>query len=566
MWRALAILMLVPVACSAFTGFGAGFSSGGAETSPEMVLPDTTFIAVGSEFNAWYSAIGNQIHGYDSYVYSVACDSGGVYPRSFRWNPDGEASATATFTARGMNGASLGVGSMVLTSIADDAGYGTHNVMLIGDSLIQGTATIADSLRGRFTDGGGADIDLIGTQGSGDNEHEAYTGKGFSYFVGSESPFWDTSVIDVQGYIADNLFADPDYFVIALGVNDAFGAGASVLSTSTVMANATALVDSLLSPNSGYPDAKVLIVLQPVSAIDLSAFGDDYNTNLNVTTDQWIYYQQNMARLHAALIAEFDGGSRANVDVCAARLWVDRKYGYASTTAAVSSYDSTEEAVWTNYVHPDVDGKTQMAVAIYSHLRHFIDSASPCENYLANSYDFATPTGWSDISANSWFTITGSQPDVWGGSNATLFAGGASATNGVYSSSTPQVAAPDDLIVASIIIERGTGVDDGDRSVVRIMDASDSAYAQGAISWAATPVFLSDGTLYTDGGIDDLGGGVYRLWVHADLGGTGRSGNNVYVRVGPLAVGVQTGEEVTVHGVQLEFGVSSPCGDYVETP
>lgn len=540
--------------------------------APGMALPDTVYVVVGRELNIYDNQLSTVPYPNAPWFFDYECSVGKVMDDRFRWRCAAADTQTLTITAYDWMGRMIEQDSTVLCGIAATTGAGTKKALFVGDSIIDGGIIVAeaDSL---FSTGGGANIVPVGTQtdnvGGLPYYHEGRGGWTWERFASryttgtTDNPFWkfDGDYMDFEAYMdTAGISGNIDLCVVHLGGNEAYAAANSdrVMSAAeidTVITEyAKVFVDSLLAD---YPDSRILITLMPISSGLRSSFGDDYNAQ------GWgAEYFRNVRAIERTLTEAFDAGAyHAQVDVCNAGLSVDNEHGYPTATEDSVAFRILDDVtVGTNFLHPDTDGRYQMADAIYSHLLHMIgDIPTSCSNLLVNSDGWATATNWTDISATQ--TMTAGQADPFGGTDATLFT--AAATDAYINSLSDAITISSTTAVVSAFVKNSTR-SSGEKTSVRINDMTDNAYASVTISWVLNTV-ASTGTLATAVGIEDLGGGWYQIWAAVDV--TGRTANSWKVMYYPNYEGVEIGDAVFCAGVQVEAGVTTPdAGCYISTP
>lgn len=567
---------------------GAGTYSGGGgglKAKPGMALPDTIYVAVDRELNIYAANLctiapiaastnvatsGLAVGGSSPFVFDFDSNAGTIRNRSFRWKPTAAKDSTLTITAYDYSGKRLESASTVLRAISKTSGTGKKKTLFVGDSIFDDTGPyIVAEVDSLFSVNGGGDILPIGTQVDNGYRHESYGGKTWAYFVTNPSgPFWKSGRLNFQQYMTDNSFTgDIELVVVNLGANNAFnfattnGRAMSAADVDTaVIQLAKAFVDTMQNATYGFPNAHIVFNLMPAPSAWSSAFGDDYGGSYNGVS---VNYQKSMREITKALIREFDGGAYdRHVDVCYGGLWLDNVLGYPTTTLTSSAARiADDELVGTNWIHPDLDGKYQMADAIYSHLR-YAHTLFACTNEMADSYRFTNATYWGSVA--TWYTATTGQADPWGGTSATLMTATASVVAGAYEISTASnigtITAND--VVLSVFLKKGN-LGTGDRSYLRLYSVAAGATVEAFINWTATPTVGNSGGA-TAVGLIDIGGGWYQLWLHKDLSSIADTGFSV--RIDPDGITPVAGDTVYIGGVQLEYGVTSPCGTYIQKP
>lgn len=343
--------------------------------NPQLVLPDTIYIATGREFNLWYDQLVVDFN--NNFYIKAVCDSGKDWNRSFRWTPSvADVKKTLTLYVYSQSGTNVGRVQTVLKTVSKTSGSGTINILTVGDSYISAN-TIVQELDTLIATDGGFTNDMIGTRGSGDDHHEGRGGWKYQYYATDYSdvtyganPFWNGG-IDFANYITTNSLPDPNIVIFHLGTNDVNGYLNITTSTITTSINYTkSLIDALLED---YPNCKIILNIPPFNAADKSGWA-----SLNYTKYlDYSYYHYNInLRLYAQMLLDaFDGGVYSNkVWVVYSGLWVDRTYGFTTATRAISSrVTGTNESYYTDGIHPNSSGYQQIADAIYSVIRGIIN-------------------------------------------------------------------------------------------------------------------------------------------------------------------------------------------------
>jgi hypothetical protein len=419
------VVVLLLAAIPSVMGAGAtyGPTGGGvASYTPSISLPDTIACAVGRQLNLWHDQLSPVMPGLDGSAFLFTAAKGRDRYRSYRWTA---ATADTTFplTVQAINANGLVQASKTTRLYAPSSTEGVKyaHVLFIGDSMLQSntfleTATV-DSLFKNATAGGGACVRLLGTRGTGVNLSEGRGGwaladyadstfrdnpfyingrlnfKAWSIAHGDSSAKWEAGATDKAGPI--------DYVVIQLCGNDLWGIGAANMTSAQqtiLLGYYDTLIAGILNPTYGYPNARILIVTEPLPANRVDAYGDDYGA-----TAIWPYYINNLAKLNAAVIARYDARAYSGrVDVVAAGVTVDRTYGYPSELMAVSSRSPWTEQTYTNFLHPSSCGSYQLGDAIYSHLRLMMKDETNLNSLSAGqSEGFAVWTNYGAMTQNA---------------------------------------------------------------------------------------------------------------------------------------------------------------------
>lgn len=423
----LAALVLCLVAATHNPGTFVG-GSGGASYIPSVLFPDTLKIAVGREGNIWYDAMSPYFYpglATSWLAYGTLTDTtvARALDRCWRWSPSAAKSETITVKTVDPNGAIGQSATMIVRAVSKTAGSGTNRILFIGDSLLDGTAadttssspviSLVDSLF-NVIDAGAGTLVTVGTQGTtwkGEGR-AGYTAHRFSSAPSSGiySPFWDSTHgrVDFRDYMTRHSLTGPiDYCVIMLGWNDIFALGgtdATVAQIDHIVAHIDTLVSVMKDEYRGYPGCRVFVCTNPMGANTLAGWGREMAVaGYKTYRDDWTYWQRNMARLNAAIIARFDddgtyADTKNQVDVIPVHLAVDRKYGYSFANLAVSARNPNTEFRHTAWIHPNASGADQEADIMYGYLRHGFAMGNPV-NLLSNTEQYGT---WVATGSPSW--------------------------------------------------------------------------------------------------------------------------------------------------------------------
>jgi lysophospholipase L1-like esterase len=335
-----------------------------------MALPDTIYVAVGRELNIWYDELAFVLPRQKIYSFYVQCASGFAKERSYRYTPSTTSSRSISISSLNGDSYAIDTATSVIKSVDKTAGSGTKRILLVGNSLM--TTTLVTEVRDLIVADGGFTPTLLGTQGTAPNFHEghsAWTWTSFTTAFGGLNPFFYNGRIDFQHYMSANGFTgNIDICYIQLGINDMFTSELTQSQIDEVINKAKSFCDTLSGASYGYPDCKIIIGYEPLSALSLDAYAASYETSRN-----WIAYYRNMRLYYETLIAAFDNGAyHTNVWFCPTGLWVDREYGYPTITENISARQATPITIQSNFVHPATSGYKQMADAIYSIIRAIV--------------------------------------------------------------------------------------------------------------------------------------------------------------------------------------------------
>jgi len=188
-------------------------------------------------------------------------------------------------------------------------------------------------------------------------------------------------------------------------------------------------------------------------------------------------------------------------------------------------------------------------------------------NLMPYSEDFETTALWA--SQGTHISYTAGQADPFGGYNATF----------IYNSTTPWTVSPqirtqngylDAILVGngqfcfSIYVQE-VNVNPGENFQLRIWNSTKSQYSYVQVSFDTNKIGAIAYTGNVDAyGLDDVGGGFYRVWLGIDWGARGYDGDAITFRFWPFSADLTTYHGRTVFGAQINEGLTpSP---YMKTP
>jgi hypothetical protein len=576
----------VAAADGLFTG-----GAGGAGAKPGMVLPDTIYVATTRQLNIYAEHLSTlvppalssntattatAIAGGFPWVYDFQSRIGVLRNRGYRWTPaSADSTSSLAITAYDYSGKAVESVSTIIKPITITSGIGRQKVLFVGDSFFDasGTTIIAevDSL---FSTQGGGNIVPIGTQSTDGYNHESHAGKDWNFFVTNPSgPFWDTGRLNFKSYLTRNSIYGPiEMVVVNLGGNTAFGfatgtkdraMSAADVDTAVVQL-AKAFVDTLQNATYGFPNAHIVFNIMPAPSALMSAYGNNYG---GADNGAYVNYQKSMRAIAKAMIREFDGGAYdRHVDICYGGLWMDPVLAYPNDTSNASSVRtaSINEIQGTNFLHPYLWGSHQVADAIFSHLKYTY-TLSDCGNNLVDSYRFTNNTYWYKSAAPVYWTLAASQADPWGGTSATSFTGTADVIAGAYMLSTTSTLnlVTADHVVISAFVKNGN-LATNDRTNLRLYSTDIGTTTDIGINWTTTPTITAAAGVGASGLIA-LGDGWYQIWMYKDLSQIVNTAQ-VSIRFDPCSTTPAENNVMYCAGFQLEYGVTTPCGTYVQKP
>lgn len=155
-------------------------------------------------------------------------------------------------------------------------GIDSVRILTVGDSL-----TAPGMWQSRMRDNliaTGTSVELVGSQGSDSLHHEGRSGRKWSWFAGSESPFWYNGSLDFGHYVSTYLDSTPPtHIIFALGVNDVglVSLSNSDAAISASITSASLLVDAI---HATVPLAEIGIWLLPPGSSSDANFTANYGT------------------------------------------------------------------------------------------------------------------------------------------------------------------------------------------------------------------------------------------------------------------------------------------------
>lgn len=571
-------------------------SGGGSSAKPGMVLPDTIYVATTRQMNIYAEHLSTlvppalssntattatAIAGSSPWVYDFHARAGvglqnsvGVLRnRGWRWTPtNADSVASMAITAYDYSGMRVESVETIIRPITINSGVGRRNVLFVGDSIFDGAGPyIIAEVDSLFQTQGGGNIMPIGTQDTGGYKHESHGGKDWNFFVTNPSgPFWDGGRLNFKSYLTRNsIFGPIEMVVVNLGGNTAFSFATGTRDRAMTAADvdsavidlAKAFVDTLQNPTYGFPNAHIVFSIMPAPSALMSAYGNNYGS---LNNGAYVNYQKSMRAIAKAMIREFDGSAYdRHVDICYSGLWMDAVNGYEvdpSNTASLRV--NNNEAQSKNFLHPYLTGSQQIADALFSHLKYTY-TLSDCRNQLVDSYRFTNATYWNNI--QTWWTIAGSQADPWGGTSASSFTATAAViagANKITTASNLNLVTADNVVVSAFV--KNGNLATNDVTWMRLYSTDIGTATSLSLTWSATPS-LAAGAGVTASGLIALGGGWYQMWMHKDLSAIA-NGAQVLVQFDACSTTPVENNIMYLAGVQLEYGVTSPCGTYVQKP
>lgn len=357
--------------------------------NPLFYLLDTTYLIAGKDYTLYSDNIGNWQIG-ESFDYTYQCDictdtTRGVY-LSTDYKDIGIYELSVSYEGYS--------DTMILNVIPNNNSLrDTVSINIVGNSVTSQGVRYRDTV---VNDVDGYYIKTYGTQGSGNSTHEGRSGWTYGNFLGSSSPYYNGSEINVTDYRYDSVSADtPFTFVpIQLGINDIIADDKDTsYINSTVMNRVAAFTTDFTNDTTEY----TILCLTP----KCENSGNGWFANYGTTRDQ-NFYMSKMMHYWKKLIEGYDnttGG--ADIIISPQGYFIDRDGGYPKTAG-----------VHTNGVHPNDTGDSQLGVILKSTIegRLFNEGTELVTNnyfetWQGNAQPNDYPTGWTLAAndANNYF-------------------------------------------------------------------------------------------------------------------------------------------------------------------
>jgi lysophospholipase L1-like esterase len=249
-------------------------------------------------------------------------------------------------------------------SIAAAAAAFTAQLLVIGDSTTAGGGTTGELLVLDTADAN-ASLTLLGTQGSGSNQHEGRSGWNATTFTTSGSPFWIGGTVDMAGYITANSFTGITHCVIALGVNDVFNAATDTALATSIngyMAGIARMVRGLRAYSGAI---KIGIALTMPPSFSQDAFGANYNSGQSRAR-----YRRNWHALIRTIQSAINTNAVVGVSMLPYSCSLATEANMPTETVAVNSRNAATVVRQSNGVHAAASGYLQLADVVWAWLKN----------------------------------------------------------------------------------------------------------------------------------------------------------------------------------------------------
>jgi hypothetical protein len=337
----------------------------GDSVVPRLILPDNIDAVVGYKQQIFYRGIIESNNPYQWNIKITGDVGGKQYPRYYEFTPS--ATGTKTFTISLYNDKDVLITSATTTINIVNAktSLPTTKVLCMGDSLTNAGVWTGELQRMVAQTGGSpsglglSNFELIGTTGTAPNLREGHSGKTWSHFTGSNSPFWNSSTgqIDLANYVSTNGFGTIDYVYALLTWNGQSGGRAEATDHVSLIDTAKIFLDQV---KADFPNVKVKLMGIQLPCIK-GGLGDDYGDANNGYGNYYdLVRTVNGLNLAYQELAN-DPAYSSFVEFVNVSTQFDNENNMPLTDAPVNSRSSTTEKLGTNGVHPAPEGYNQIA-------------------------------------------------------------------------------------------------------------------------------------------------------------------------------------------------------------
>ena len=327
----------------------------------QIALPPIIYAVKNRETNVYFD--NTIIDDASNYDFNADCDYGQQQQERWTAAPTGLSASTLTISLFDNKSALPLTTATTSVHVADvEAGSGLSKKMLvIGDS----TTAAGDITAELLTLFGAHNINmqLLGTKGSGSNQHEGISGWTIAkFYADATSPFVYQSAFNFAHYMSANSYSGVDYVVINLGINDVFQVtdNGLPLVIATCLAQLDAMIVNILAYSASI---KIGLCLTIPPCLTQDGFGNFYQTGFT----RW-QQKKNSVLFVRALISHFQNVS--NVYLVPINANIDTANNFPTTLASVNSRNSNSITRITNGVHPANSGYCQIADSIYAWLKN----------------------------------------------------------------------------------------------------------------------------------------------------------------------------------------------------
>jgi hypothetical protein len=300
---------------------------------------------------------------------------GRQFPRYYEFTPATTGTKTLDIVVKDWSGVELVSGSVpIVTTNPISSPASQTRVVAIGDSLTASGTWVTEFNR-RLTAAGGSpvgksftNISLHGTQGSGSNLHEGWSGRDWQWFATDpSSPLTNAGSLDIANYIGTTLgLPSVEQIYIFLGWNDMQDNGQDPKRLASDWAANIAHLETILDGiHADYPSCKVTLMGLQVPSLNGGLalnYGDSSQPLGNVWRAIQHVFGHSLALRETAAKPAYSGF----VDVIDVMSQFDSDYNmpYVATDVNLRN-SSVQENIGSNGVHPGTQGLYQIADVVY---------------------------------------------------------------------------------------------------------------------------------------------------------------------------------------------------------
>ena len=326
------------------------------EDKIDIILPERLYAVANQEMNLYFANILEK----DWTKYEIECECGNAaqLTRRLVWNNQAVEREFGIKVTKDKTTA-----ERILELKITDASAMTHkSVLIIGDSTTSSN-TVVEKLHADINNE--SLIDTVGTQGTAPYNHEGRSGWSISSYCSNTTgnPFWNptSEKFDASYYFTQNNISYPDFFIIALGINDIFQMSESQFDARLEMLDGMVSSVKEASSNIG---VCLSLVLPPH---DQDSFGIDYPAKYKNAITQ---YRRRWAKWNRMLIDNYDHRESEGIYVIPINMNLDTVYGMNRTEQFVNARSAIKEMRSSSGsgVHPIDSGYWQIADVYWAFL------------------------------------------------------------------------------------------------------------------------------------------------------------------------------------------------------
>ena len=403
---------------AAISGFGKTISSlqkqiadggtGGAgyQIDADFFLPDTLYAVVGTPIEIYKQQVMRSLSSQTNYeVYIDHPTAGRNYARKWTFTPAAEHVPSVKFTAYVRDQANELIETKEITVMvsAPRADTPKKTLMMIGDSistpgssshLYNGIRNYAKTFCGASTDV----IEMVGTQGTAPNQHEATAGAKIEDFMSNTAMngFWDTATgrTNFSAY-TKRTGIKPDIVHLMLGTNNAWAMAYD--DTAKVTASTDKLVQFVRHMRQDWPETLIIVGLIPfMGDQDIAEYYRTPTFRLRQAQYDKVV-QMYASALYHRLGTDFPGDG--NIIPCPYTVIMDRDFGYGEQTAPANPFTTETVKIPVDFLHPQEAGQKQMASSVVSIWAKYVQESQPgyvITNMLTNP-DLTSTANWNNM-------------------------------------------------------------------------------------------------------------------------------------------------------------------------